>query len=167
MSSLTIFILWMWMSTCLASCMCLASSLGRLFPMLYWFQEETSQLQPFSFRNHSCTSLWIIVMSSLSVLSEKSVQGNPCLYSALVHPHVFFLCLLKNVLSNINHTFKQWWVLKCFRDQGYCPRVCMLPQTASFYKLRRLLPWDFTKLKAQCISFRTSDHCEHCDLSMD
>ena len=64
------------------------------------------------------------------------------------------VCVLKDALSNINHSGKQRWILKCSHDQGYCPRECALPQTASCYKLSPLLPWDFTKLKACCHLFQ-------------
>lgn len=75
------------------------------------------------FWNCSWTSLWIIVMTLLSVFSQKSVQGKPCLFW-VVHPPVS-LYVLKDVLSNINHTSKRWWILKSSHDQGYCPRVCV------------------------------------------
>lgn len=73
-------------------------------------------------------------------------EGNPCLQAVTAASPGVSLYLLKDVLSNINHTSKQWWILKS--DQGYCPGVCVLPQTASFYMLSSLLPWDFSKLKA-------------------
>lgn len=79
---------------------------------------------------------------------EKSKEGTPASRLRLLHPSVFLCSPVKDVLSNINHTPKHWWILKSFRDQGYCPQVCALPQSASLFILSLLLPWDFTKLKA-------------------
>lgn len=101
----------------------------------------------------SCSSLFwncsqrrprIIVMMCVR---EKSKRGTPASRLRLLHPLVFLCSPVKDVLSHINHSPQHWRILKSFRDQGYCPQVCVLPQSVSVFIPSLLLPWDFTKLK--------------------
>lgn len=115
---------------------------------LHWFLEETSQLQLFLLKLSPNKSLDYSDDITERVLREKCTREPLPLGREWCILLCFTVCPERCSFKHKLHFHKRWWILKSSHDQGYCPRVCMLPQTASFYKLSPLLPWDFTKLKA-------------------